>query len=69
MATCYILYFLNSFREAEGHRAKIKRAVLQFTPESWTKNEWFGSTALKRTLAVYLFVMIWLVRFLILNFH
>uniref|UniRef100_A0A0N5BXP2 Phosphatidylserine synthase n=1 Tax=Strongyloides papillosus TaxID=174720 RepID=A0A0N5BXP2_STREA len=49
---------IKSIRTTKG---KFKRAVLQFTPESWLKVDWFKNTALKRFLCVYLFVMIWLV--------
>lgn len=34
---------------------------MQFTPETWTELDWFNSNAFKRTVAVYLFVLIWLV--------
>uniref|UniRef100_A0A0N5A2P5 Phosphatidylserine synthase n=1 Tax=Parastrongyloides trichosuri TaxID=131310 RepID=A0A0N5A2P5_PARTI len=48
---------IKSIRTTKG---KFKRAVLQFTPESWLKVDWFKNTALQRFLWVYLFVMIWL---------
>jgi len=50
-----------SIKNIRTTRGKFKRAVLQFTPESWIKVDWFNSFALRRTLALYLFIMIWLV--------
>ncbi|KAI1714953.1 phosphatidyl serine synthase domain-containing protein [Ditylenchus destructor] len=40
---------------------KFKRAVLQFTPESWMKVEWHNIFALRRSLAIYAFIMVWLI--------
>lgn len=54
----FIIRLLRNIRTTRG---KFKRAVLQFTPESWIKVDWFNSFALRRTLALYLFIMIWLV--------
>ncbi|CAJ0582706.1 unnamed protein product, partial [Mesorhabditis spiculigera] len=50
-----------SIKDIKSARGRVRRAVLQFTPESWTKNDWTDVYALKRTCAVFLFVMIWLV--------
>lgn len=52
----------NSFRDIKTTRGKFKRAVLQFTPESWIKVDWYKNCAIRRTLTIYSFVMIWLVR-------
>jgi len=49
---------IKNIRTAKG---KLKRAVLQFTPESWTKVEWFNIFPIRRCLAIYAFIMIWLV--------
>ncbi|VDO55717.1 unnamed protein product [Haemonchus placei] len=49
-----------SIKDIKSHRGRFKRAVMQFTPESWTELDWFNSTALRRTMAVYVFVLIWL---------
>ncbi|CAI4223695.1 unnamed protein product [Auanema sp. JU1783] len=49
-----------SIKNIKTNRGRFKRAVLQFTPESWTRVDWFNTHALKRTIAVYLFVLIWL---------
>ncbi|KAK6038116.1 phosphatidyl serine synthase [Cooperia oncophora] len=42
-----------SIKDIKSHRGRFKRAVMQFTPESWTELDWFNSTALRRTMAVY----------------
>uniref|UniRef100_A0AC35UIQ4 Phosphatidylserine synthase n=1 Tax=Rhabditophanes sp. KR3021 TaxID=114890 RepID=A0AC35UIQ4_9BILA len=49
-----------SIKTIRSTKGKFKRAVLQFTPESWLKIDWFTNLALKRTLWVYLFVLIWI---------
>ncbi|EYB94753.1 hypothetical protein Y032_0167g108 [Ancylostoma ceylanicum] len=49
-----------SIKDIKSHRGRFKRAVMQFLPESWTELHWFNSNAFKRTMAVYLFVLIWL---------
>uniref|UniRef100_A0A1I7XGN9 Phosphatidylserine synthase n=1 Tax=Heterorhabditis bacteriophora TaxID=37862 RepID=A0A1I7XGN9_HETBA len=54
-------YRWESIKDIKSNRGRFKRAVMQFTPESWIKVEWFNSNALKRTMAIYLFVLIWLV--------
>lgn len=50
-----------SIKNIKSKRGKLKRAVLQFTPESWMKVNWYNNFALRRTLSIYAFVMIWLV--------
>ncbi|KHN83227.1 Phosphatidylserine synthase 1 [Toxocara canis] len=50
-----------SIKDIKTARGKFKRAVLQFTPESWIKVDWYNNFALRRTLSIYAFVMIWLV--------
>uniref|UniRef100_A0A915BG91 Phosphatidylserine synthase n=1 Tax=Parascaris univalens TaxID=6257 RepID=A0A915BG91_PARUN len=50
-----------SIKDIKTTRGKFKRAVLQFTPESWIKVDWYNNFALRRTLAIYAFVMIWLI--------
>uniref|UniRef100_A0A914VZN9 Phosphatidylserine synthase n=1 Tax=Plectus sambesii TaxID=2011161 RepID=A0A914VZN9_9BILA len=50
-----------SIKNIKSTKGKFKRAVLQFTPASWTHVNWFDSFALRRFGAVYLFVMVWLV--------
>uniref|UniRef100_A0A0M3HYN0 Phosphatidylserine synthase n=1 Tax=Ascaris lumbricoides TaxID=6252 RepID=A0A0M3HYN0_ASCLU len=50
-----------SIKDIKTTRGKLKRAVLQFTPESWIKVDWYNNFALRRTLAIYAFVMIWLI--------
>ncbi|VDN52610.1 unnamed protein product [Dracunculus medinensis] len=50
-----------SVKDIKTTRGKFKRAVLQFTPESWIKVDWYKNCAIRRTLTIYSFVMIWLV--------
>uniref|UniRef100_A0A915CQR2 Phosphatidylserine synthase n=1 Tax=Ditylenchus dipsaci TaxID=166011 RepID=A0A915CQR2_9BILA len=47
-----------SIKNIRTARGKFKRAVLQFTPESWMKVEWLNIFPLKRCLAIYAFIMI-----------
>ncbi|VDN25020.1 unnamed protein product [Gongylonema pulchrum] len=56
-----VLFF---FRDIKTARGKFKRAVLQFTPESWIKVDWYNNCALRRTLSIYGFVMVWLMAIL-----
>uniref|UniRef100_A0A8C6NVN3 Phosphatidylserine synthase n=1 Tax=Nothobranchius furzeri TaxID=105023 RepID=A0A8C6NVN3_NOTFU len=43
---------------------KLKRAVLQFTPASWTYVRWLDpKSSLQRVMGVYLFMIIWQVGF------
>ncbi|TKR80959.1 hypothetical protein L596_014924 [Steinernema carpocapsae] len=49
-----------SIKNIKTTRGKFKRAVLQFTPESFTSHDWFNNYAIRRALAIYCFVMIWL---------
>ncbi|KAF1747042.1 hypothetical protein GCK72_023500 [Caenorhabditis remanei] len=54
-------YHWESIRNTLGHRARFKRVVMQFTPESWDDFDWGSFTqTIKRTMAVYVFVLIWL---------
>ncbi|EJW74287.1 phosphatidyl serine synthase [Wuchereria bancrofti] len=50
-----------SIKDIKTARGKFKRAVLQFTPESWIKVDWYNNCALRRTLAIYGFVLVWLI--------
>lgn len=65
MSVCKVLemrsFHWESIRSIPTARGKFKRAVLQFTPESWLKVEWMNSFAVKRILAIYAFIMIWMV--------
>ncbi|VDK81260.1 unnamed protein product [Cylicostephanus goldi] len=49
-----------SIKDIKSHRGRFKRAVMQFLPESWSELQWFIPNAFKRTVALYLFVLIWL---------
>ncbi|KAI6180453.1 Phosphatidylserine synthase 1 [Aphelenchoides besseyi] len=54
-------YHWESIRCIQNKTGKFKRAVLQFTPESWIKVDWFNSFALRRWIALFLFIMVWLI--------
>lgn len=54
-------YHWESIKDIKTAHGKLKRAVLQFTPESWIKVNWYNDAALRRILAVYAFVMVWLI--------
>lgn len=47
-------------RDIHTTTGKIKRAVLQFTPASWTYVRWLDpKSSLQRVMGVYLFMIIW----------
>ncbi|EMP39359.1 Phosphatidylserine synthase 1 [Chelonia mydas] len=49
-----------SFRDIHTTTGKIKRAVLQFTPASWTYVRWFDpKSSFQRVAGIYLFMIIW----------
>lgn len=49
-----------SYRDIHTTTGKIKRAVLQFTPASWTYVRWLDpKSSLQRVTGVYLFMIIW----------
>lgn len=53
-----ILFYF--FRDIQSTSQKIRRAILQFTPESWTPIHWFGpSCTYVRYLAVAQLVISW----------
>lgn len=53
-----------SIRDISSTSGKIKRAVLQFTPESWTSVRWLDpKCSYMRFLAVCQLVIFWQVRF------
>jgi hypothetical protein len=67
-AFSYLLEFslepLSSHRDIHTTTGKIKRAVLQFTPASWTYVRWFDpKSSFQRVAGVYLFMIIWQVAF------
>ena len=48
---------------------KVRRAVLQFTPASWTHVRWFDpNSSYMRVAAVTVLVMFWNVRYVTLTF-
>lgn len=62
--TCMYLSILKSaptlFREIHTTTGKIKRAVLQFTPASWTYVRWFDpKSSFQRVAGIYLFMILW----------
>uniref|UniRef100_A0A5S6QZL9 Phosphatidylserine synthase n=1 Tax=Trichuris muris TaxID=70415 RepID=A0A5S6QZL9_TRIMR len=53
-------YHWESIKNIRGTGGKLKRAVLQLTPASWTKIQWMGPQfTLKRVMQVWLLVVIW----------
>uniref|UniRef100_U3FBR3 Phosphatidylserine synthase n=2 Tax=Micrurus TaxID=8634 RepID=U3FBR3_MICFL len=53
-------YHWASFKDIHTTTGKIKRAVLQFTPASWTYVRWFDpKSSFQRVAGVYLFMIIW----------
>lgn len=53
-----------SYRDIHTTTGKIKRAVLQFTPASWTYVRWFDpKSSFQRVAGIYLFMIIWQVFF------
>uniref|UniRef100_A0A8W4FKA3 Phosphatidylserine synthase n=1 Tax=Sus scrofa TaxID=9823 RepID=A0A8W4FKA3_PIG len=64
MVVCRFLemrtYHWASFKDIHTTTGKIKRAVLQFTPASWTYVRWFDpKSSFQRVAGVYLFMIIW----------
>lgn len=50
----------SSHRDIHTTTGKIKRAVLQFTPASWTYVRWFDpKSSFQRVAGIYLFMIIW----------
>lgn len=60
----FSLELFSSYRDIHTTTGKIKRAVLQFTPASWTYVRWFDpKSSFQRVAGVYLFMIIWQVYF------
>ncbi|KAI2654852.1 Phosphatidylserine synthase 1 [Labeo rohita] len=64
MTVCRFLemrtYHWASIKDIHSTTGKIKRAVLQFTPASWTYVRWLDpKSSLQRVTGVYLFMIIW----------
>ncbi|GAB5584124.1 phosphatidylserine synthase 1 isoform X1 [Prionailurus iriomotensis] len=64
MVVCRFLemrtYHWASFKDIHTTTGKIKRAVLQFTPASWTYVRWFDpKSSFQRVAGIYLFMIIW----------
>ncbi|CAI5455419.1 unnamed protein product [Caenorhabditis angaria] len=54
-------YHWESIKNIKTNRGRFKRVVMQFTPESFSEFDWGQFTGtIKRTMAVYMFVLIWL---------
>ncbi|CAD5227029.1 unnamed protein product [Bursaphelenchus xylophilus] len=49
-----------SIKEIQTASGKVRRAVLQFTPESWIRVDWFNNRSLRRCFAIFLFILVWL---------
>ena len=55
-----MIVFLHYFRNIRTTKGKIKRAVLQFTPETWTHTRWLDpNSGYMRFLAVLQLVVFW----------
>ncbi|XP_047239445.1 phosphatidylserine synthase 1 isoform X2 [Girardinichthys multiradiatus] len=64
MAVCHFLemrtYRWASIKEIHSTTGKIKRAVLQFTPASWTYVRWFDpKSSFQRLAGIYIFMILW----------
>ncbi|XP_056267562.1 phosphatidylserine synthase 1 [Pseudoliparis swirei] len=64
MTACRFLemrtYRWASIKEIHTTTGKIKRAVLQFTPASWTYVRWFDpKSSIQRLAGIYLFMILW----------
>ncbi|XP_041665750.1 phosphatidylserine synthase 1 isoform X2 [Cheilinus undulatus] len=64
MTACRFLemrtYRWASIKEIHSTTGKIKRAVLQFTPASWTFVRWFDpKSSFQRLAGIYLFMILW----------
>lgn len=48
-----------SIKDIKGARGKLKRAVLQFTPQEWSKTHWMSySSPYMRTLAIFVLILL-----------
>lgn len=48
------------FRDIHTTTGKLKRAVMQFTPASWTYVRWFDpKSSFQRVAGIYLFMIVW----------
>uniref|UniRef100_A0A672PA00 Phosphatidylserine synthase n=1 Tax=Sinocyclocheilus grahami TaxID=75366 RepID=A0A672PA00_SINGR len=64
MTMCHFLemrtYHWASIKDIHTTTGKLKRAVLQFTPASWTYVRWFDpKSSFQRVAGIYLFMIIW----------
>ncbi|CAL8371939.1 unnamed protein product [Boreogadus saida] len=64
MTVCHFLemrtYSWASIKDIHTTTGKIKRAVLQFTPASWTYVRWFDpNSSFQRLAGIYLFMILW----------
>ncbi|XP_023200669.1 phosphatidylserine synthase 1 [Xiphophorus maculatus] len=54
------IYRWGSIKKIHSTTGKIKRAVLQFTPASWTYVRWFDpNSSFQRLAGIYLFMILW----------
>lgn len=61
---CLSLYVnidsVHVLRDIHSATGKLKRAVLQFTPASWTYVRWFDpKSSFQRVAGIYLFMIVW----------
>lgn len=58
-----------SIKNIRNTRGRLKRAVMQFTPESWMRVDWlcnigssnFGPAPVRRCFGIFAFIMVWLI--------
>lgn len=63
MALCRMLevrqFYWESIKNIKGTRGKLRRAILQFTPENWSRIRWLDrSSTSMRILAIFLLIML-----------
>lgn len=63
MALCQKLevrqFYWESIKNIQGTKGKLKRAILQFTPQNWSKIRWFDPTSTyMRILAIFVLILI-----------
>lgn len=64
MTVCHFLemrtYHWASIKDIHSTTGKLKRAVMQFTPASWTYVRWFDpKSSFQRVAGIYLFMIVW----------
>ena len=63
MALCHKLevrkFYWESIKNIKGTKGKLKRAILQFTPQTWSSNRWLDpNSTYMRILAIFMLILI-----------